>query len=41
MYAFLLALSLNIDSLSIGVNYGLRKIKISQFISVWRFRLMH
>lgn len=29
MYAFLLALSLNIDSLSIGVNYGLRKIKIS------------
>lgn len=29
MYAFLLALSLNIDSLSIGVNYGLRKIKVS------------
>ncbi|MBN7774511.1 manganese efflux pump [Clostridium aminobutyricum] len=29
MYAFFLALSLNIDSLSIGVNYGLRKIKIS------------
>lgn len=29
MYAFLLALSLNIDSLSIGVNYGLRKIRVS------------
>lgn len=29
MYAFLLALSLNIDSLSIGVNYGLRKIRIT------------
>ncbi|QHI73522.1 manganese efflux pump [Aminipila terrae] len=29
MYAFLLVLSLNIDSFSIGLNYGLRKIKIS------------
>ncbi|MHC1722230.1 MAG: manganese efflux pump [Aminipila sp.] len=29
MYVFLLALSLNIDSFCIGINYGLRKIKIS------------
>lgn len=28
MYLFLLALSLNLDSLSIGVSYGLKKIKI-------------
>lgn len=29
MYLFLLALSLNLDSLSIGVSYGLKKIKMS------------
>ncbi len=28
MYLFLLALSLNLDSLSIGVSYGLKKIEI-------------